>query len=346
MNILASFPSDAPNGPARQLQPAMTGTPADFVRTVLGDISAKELGVCYAHEHIVIGPGFTTHENPEFLLNSVECGTEELRAFHNAGGRGMVDSMPCDCGRDVRKLAAISQASGVHIVCPTGLHLEKYYPPGHWGGVYSEALLAKLFVEDITVGVDAHDYAGPCIARTPHRAGVIKVASGLDRMSDHERRIFTAAAEAHRVTGCPILTHTEQGSAGLEQVELFRREGVDLRHVCLSHTDRRPDVGYHRELLATGVSLEYDSGFRWKPGPTNPTLDLIGQLLPDFPDQIMLGMDAARRGYWKSYGGAPGLNFLLTEFRARMRAEGLGEDLLQRIFVHTPATVFAFSPTR
>jgi hypothetical protein len=32
----------------------------------------------------------------------------------------------------------------------------------------------------------------------------------------------------------------------------------------------------------------------------------------------MLGMDAARRSYWKSYGGAPGLSFLLTDFRRQM----------------------------
>ena len=314
-----------------------------FVRTVLGDIPAAELGACYAHEHIVIGPSFTTHETPDFLLDSVERGTEELRAFHAAGGRAMIDSMPCDAGRDVRKLAAISRASGVHLVCPTGLHLEKYYPPGHWGGVYSEEKLARLFVADITEGIDAHDYSGPVVARTPHRAGVIKVASGLDRVSDHERRIFAAAAAAHRATGCPILTHTEQGTAGIEQVELFRAAGVDLRHVCLSHTDRRPDVAYHRELLASGVSLEYDSGFRWKSGQGNPTLDLVVRLLPEFPDRIMLGMDAARRGYWRHYGGTPGLTYLLTDFTAQLRAAGMTAEDWRRIFVSTPAATFSFA---
>lgn len=49
-------------------------------------------------------------------------------------------------GRDLRKLAAISRASGVPIVCPTGLPLETYYPPGHWGGAYGEEEITRLFV--------------------------------------------------------------------------------------------------------------------------------------------------------------------------------------------------------
>jgi 5-phospho-D-xylono-1,4-lactonase len=313
-----------------------------FVRTVLGDIPAAVLGVCYAHEHVVIGPSFTTHENPDFLLDDVRRATGELLEFHAAGGRAMIDSMPCDAGRDVRKLAAISQAAGVHIVCPTGLHLAKYYPPGHWGGIYSEEEITRLFVAEITEGIDANDYSGPVVVRTPHRAGLIKIASGLDGLSDREQRIFAAAAAAHQATGCPILTHTEQGTAGLEQIELLRAAGVNLRHVCISHTDRRPDPNYHRELLASGVSLEYDSGFRWKEEQGNPTLDLVVSLFPDYPDQIMLGMDAARRSYWKSHGGGPGHTFLLGEFSRQLRAAGIDDAALERIFVRTPAAVYSF----
>ncbi|MBI5380726.1 MAG: aryldialkylphosphatase [Opitutae bacterium] len=315
-----------------------------FVRTVLGDIPAAELGVCYAHEHVVIDASYTTAQTPDFLLDSTEAATAELKQFHADGGRAMIDSMPCDSGRNVRKLAAISRASGVHLVCPTGLHLAKYYDPGHWGGFYTEEQLAALFVAEIAEGIDAHDYNGPLVVRTPHRAGLIKIAT--DRAwTERERRIFAAAADAHRRTGAPILTHTEQGELGLEQVERLRALGVDLRHVCLSHLDRRPDVAYHREILASGVRVEYDSAFRWKPGQGNPTLDLVAALLPEFPDQIMLGMDAARRAYWKNYGGAPGLSFLLTDFTAQLRAVGVDAAAWRRIFVSTPAATYAFSET-
>lgn len=314
-----------------------------FVRTVLGDVPAAELGVCYAHEHIIIDESFTTHATPDFLLADVDRAAAELGEFRAAGGRAMVDSMPCDSGRNVGKLAEVSRQSGVHIVCPTGLHLAKYYDPGHWGNRYTEDELAALFVADIDTGVDAHDYNGPLVRRTPHRAGVIKIASG-QAFGAREEKIFAAAAVAHRRTGCPILTHTEQGELALTQVETLHRHGVALSHVCLSHIDRKPDVAYHREILASGVRVEFDSAFRWKSADGNPTLELVLALLRDFPDQIMLGMDAARRQYWRHHGGSPGLTFLLGQFSARLRAAGLREADWTRIFVSTPAATFSFRP--
>lgn len=312
-----------------------------FIRTVLGDIAPADLGCTYAHEHLIIDPSFTTHGTPDFELSSVEKAVAELRQFRSDGGRTLVDSMPCDSGRNVVKLATLAREADVQIVAPTGLHLAKYYDPGHWGNIYSEDEFADLFVADIEQGIDTHDYNGPLVRRTPHRAGIIKIATGTS-FTAREEKIFAAAAQAHRRTGAPILTHTEQGTLGLEQVERLRALGVDLRHVVLSHLDRNPDTGLHREILASGVRLEYDSAFRWKPGQGNPTRDLLVALLPDFGDQLMLGMDAARATYWRSHGGAPGMSYLLTTFRAELRAAGVSENSLHRIFVTTPADAFAF----
>ena len=312
-----------------------------FVRTVLGDIAPAQLGVCYAHEHVVIDRSFATERTPDFLLDDVERATSELRALSDAGVRSVVDAMPCDAGRNVLKLARIAEASGVHVVAPTGLHLAKYYDAGHWGHGYTAEQLAGLFVADIEIGIDAHDYNGPIVARTAHRAGVIKIATE-SVMKEREEKIFRAAASAHARTGAPILTHTEEGALGLEHVERLRALGVDLSHVCLSHLDRKPDLGYHREILASGVRVEYDSAFRWTSGQGNPTRDLVIALLPEFPGQIMLGMDAARRRYWKSYGGSPGLTYLMCDFAAQLRAAGATEAQLHDIFVVTPARTFTF----
>lgn len=313
----------------------------NFVRTVRGDIPAEELGVCYAHEHLIIDRSFTTYATPDFELSDVAKGVAELMAFRAAGGRALIDSMPCDSGRNVLKLVQLARAADVHVVAPTGLHLAKYYDPGHWGNRYSAEDMAGLFIGDITDGIDEHDYNGPIVRRTPHRAGVIKIATDA-AFTPRERTIFAAAAEAHHRTGAPILTHTEQGTLGIEQVEALMAEGVDLRHVVLSHLDRYPDIVYHREILASGVSVEYDSAFRWKPGQGNPTRDLVVALLPEFPDQIMLGMDAARRAYWRSHGGAPGLDYLLTTFSEQLRTVGVDEAALHRIFVTTPASAYSF----
>ncbi len=313
-----------------------------FIRTVWGDVAADELGVCYAHEHVVIGRSHTTEKNPDFLIEDVDRIVAELGDFRAAGGRAMVDSMPGGgAGRDINRLTAVSRRSGVHIVAPTGLHLEKYYPAGHWGGRLDEGELAEVFIGEIEEGIDENDLAGPVLRRSGHRAGVTKVAGGLDRLDDRERRIFRAAVAAQRATGAPILTHTEQGTAALEQIDILRDAGAELRHVVLSHTDRRPDTGYHRKILSSGVRVEFDSAFRWKQG--NPTLELVMALAGEFGGQILLGMDAARASYWRSFGGGPGLGYLLTTFAPMLREAGLTREAVDRIFITNPSDAYAFS---
>ena len=315
-----------------------------FLRTVLGDINASKVGVCYAHEHIIIDPSFTTYCNPDFLLDSVERASIDVTEFYACGGRTLVDSMPCGGGRNAVKLAEICRRTGVNIVCPTGLHLAKYYAPGHWGERLNAEELARLFIADIEQGIDSADYNGPEISRTPHKAGVIKVATGKDALNARERKVIEAAAEAHRQTGAPILTHTEQGSGALEQVRLFQKFGVPLEHAVISHTDRAPDRAYHKEILSTGVILEYDSAFRWGQEKGNPTLDLIVAMVSEgFGTQIVLGMDAARRKYWKAYDGSPGLAFLLHDFVPRLKQAGLSSRDIENIFVNNPAQCYAFT---
>lgn len=317
-----------------------------FIRTVLGDIPPQQMGICYAHEHLIIDAGFTTHQTPDFLLDDAAKCAAELREAYATGVRTMVDSMPMACGRNVLKLAEVSRLSGVQILCPTGIHLAKYYPPGHWSMRMDAETLAKLFVREITEGIDANDASGPQWRATPHRAGLIKVAGGLNQLDAQQRKTFEAAAAAHRITGSPILTHTEQGTAAMEQIKLLGSLGADLRHVILSHLDREPDAAYHRDVLQTGVRIEYDSTFRWKSPDDNPTLNLLIKLLPLFPDQIALGMDAARRSYWTHYGGTPGLTFLQTTWTARMKQAGIPEDLIHRVFVTTPADAYSFTAVK
>jgi phosphotriesterase-related protein len=296
-----------------------------FVRTILTDIAPQHLGVCYAHEHVFIDDSYATQTHPEYLLNDVDKIVAELDEFSAAGGEAVIDAMPIDAGRNLAKLAEIAWATSIHIVAPTGLHLAAYYPADHWSQTPDVDDCTDRFIADIT----------QC------RCGVIKVAGSLDKLTDRERVIFAAAAAAHVATGCPILTHTEAGTAAVEQVNLLKDAGVDLTHVCLSHTDRKPDLAYHREILSTGVRLEFDSAFRSKQG--TPTLDLLNGLIDDYPDQLMLGMDTARSSYWKSYGGKPGLTYLLTDFTRQMKSRQITDGQIRSLFVTTPATTFSFA---
>jgi phosphotriesterase-related protein len=52
-------------------------------------------------------------------------------------------------------------------------------------------------------------------------------------------------------------------------------------------------------------------------------------------------MDMAKNIYWKSYGGQPGLNFLIAEFQEKLKEWGMIE-YFEKLFFSTPAKLFSF----
>lgn len=312
-----------------------------FVRTVLGDIAANEMGLTYSHEHIIIEEGFTTLANPAFILNDTDKISQELNEFYQLGGRTMVDTMPAACGRNVLKLAEVSKKTHVNIIAPTGIHLEMYYPPNHWRYHLSVDQLTELFIKDITEGIDEYDYNCPIINRTTYKAGLLKLATGDDKINDHQHKIFEAVVNAHKETGAPILTHSNGGKLAIEQAELFTKLGADLNHVVISHVDKQRDLGFHKDLLQTGVTVEYDSHFRLKMKGDNWVYSLLESMLPLYADKIVVGMDIAKNSYWKSYGGKPGLVYLITEFRKELKAREL-ENYFENIFFLNPKKLYSF----
>jgi 5-phospho-D-xylono-1,4-lactonase len=88
----------------------------------------------------------TNYCNPDFLLDSVEQACADVLEFREARGKTLIDSMPCGGGRNPVKMAEITERPSVSIVCPTGLHLRKYYPPGLWGEHLSAEQMAELFI--------------------------------------------------------------------------------------------------------------------------------------------------------------------------------------------------------
>jgi 5-phospho-D-xylono-1,4-lactonase len=313
-----------------------------FVRTVLGDIDPDELGVTYSHEHLAIAGSRTTELFPDFRLDDVDRAVAELAPVQALGLRSVVDAMPADTGRDARLLAEISRRSGVQVIAPTGAHHARWYPERHWTTALDADEIASLFIADITDGIDALDYGSPIVHRTPYRAGVIKIAGSRSGPSERDARIFAAAAMAQRVTGCPILTHCEEGTGALEQVSALVAGGADPAHVALSHVDKVVDRAYQGEIFASGAFVEYDQGFRWKDAP-NGTLQLLEWAAEDGKlGQVLLGLDAARQGYWSVYGGTPGMTFLLGPFADRMRERGLGDAAQRTMFVSNPAAVYSF----
>jgi phosphotriesterase-related protein len=314
------------------------------VRTVLGDIDSGELGVTYAHEHLLITGGSFVKADRDFLLDDPAKAAEDLAEFTAAGGRSVVDMMPGGLGRDPNGLRALSERSGVHILAATGFHTERQYDTQHWLYHYSSEEIAALFRAEIEEGMDQGGYRGPIVRRSAARAGVIKVATGYYTWNANTQRWFEAAAAAQRATGVPIASHTDEGVLGARQADTLIGLGVPPHRIVVGHIDKNVDPYVHADLAARGIFLEYDSPSRLKYGPDADAVSLIRAAAEGgYASQILLGLDFARRSYYRSYGGGPGLDYLLRVFVPRLRAEGLGE-VIEQIFVQNPARAFAIEP--
>lgn len=302
------------------------------IPSVRGPVRIEELGVTDYHEHLYVEPPAWLHRiDPDFALNSVERSAVELRTWHEAGGRTLIEMTAPDFGRDVRALQRIAElVPEVHILVATGYNRPYYM--GRWVYEADEADMVRAVVRELTVG----------IGRTGVRAAVIKCGTEYNVFDEPGRKLCRVAAAAYRETGAPIITHTTAGTLGYEQVAYLAEHGVPPARICLSHMDRNPDFPLHARIARSGAYLGYDCFGKIKYGPESVRVELIRRMIEaGLGRQILVGNDLGRPSYWRAYGGGPGLPYLLESVVPRWREEGLPQAAIDDLLVHNPRRFLA-----
>lgn len=296
------------------------------IQTVLGPIATEQLGVVDIHEHLYVeAPRWYLRQDPDFQLDDVDLSTQELRSFQQAGGQTLVEMTAIDYGRNAAALIELAKRVPVHIIATTGFNKPLYCE--RWVETKSERELVKMVVEDVTVGMDG----------TSAKAGVIKGGTAYNLAQGLGEKLIRIAAKASLETGVPVITHTEAGTMGMEQLDFLEQEGLDLRNVCLSHIDRNPDAGYHIELASRGAYLGYDCPGKIKYGPDSMRIAVMEKIIAaGLGHKLLLSNDFARRSYFRAYGGGPGLDFLLRKYVPRLRND-LGDQAVDLILRENPA---------
>jgi phosphotriesterase-related protein len=222
----------------------------DWIQTVTGPAKPEELGTTLVHEHLLIGfPGWymdalaPKYERTEALAR----GVDRLQELRGLGVSTFLDPCPMDLGRDVTFMAEVAQRSGMRIVCTTGAYKENEGLTYTFGALPVEDI-AAIYVKELTEG----------IGDTGIRAGLIKVATGAPEISQYERKLLTAAGRAAKEVGCPVITHTDHATGGLEQIAILTAEGVPSHRILVGHSDGRDDHAYHRSLADRGSYVGFD----------------------------------------------------------------------------------------
>jgi phosphotriesterase-related protein len=319
------------------------------IRTVTGTCAPEGLGLTLVHEHLMVGwPGWEAEaplDRATRREHAARC-VDQLAELYDLGVRTLIDPCPIDLGRDVVFMSEVAQRSRVQIVCATGLYKEDmgasaYFKfRGQFGDPLAE--MTDVFVRELDQG----------IGDSGVRAGVIKVATGAGRITPYEELVLRAAARAHRTTGAPITTHTDEGTMGPEQLDILVDEGVAPGSVIVGHCCGQSDVSYHLRMLDRGAYLGFDRfGLELLHPDRERLAVLIGLLGIGFERQLVLSHDTV----WCWRGRAPTLppdalprwqpTYVLRTIVPQLREAGVAESKIQAMLVDNPRRYFAGAGT-
>jgi phosphotriesterase-related protein len=317
------------------------------VNTVLGPVSADELGVTLMHEHLVVsylGWECDALSPPYDREAAAKACVETLKEAKGYGLKTLVDATATDMGRDIELQKVVSERLGINIICATGFYTEKYGKAGYFkfrSQAYDiTAEVCETMVKEITQG----------IGNTGVKAGVIKVGTGHARISSYEEKMLKAAARAQKETGVPIITHTEAGTMGAEQADLFISEGADPKRIVIGHMCGNADLRYHLSVLEKGVNIAFDRlGIDILFPDKLRKACLIGLIGIGYADKIMLSQD--RWAYWlgRPFEFPDAAKPLMANWSyvhvfnniiPVLKEAGVSEDKINRLMVENPRRLF------
>ena len=312
-----------------------------MIITVKGAVRPEELGFCQPHEHLFVAEGPSTRVYPALLIDDVKKSTADAVSFALAGGSAVTDAQPVFTGRDARALKEISEASGVNIIASTGFHKLVYYREGCPVPEMEEEELAELFTGEIKEGMYAGPYYSDAPERTAIRAGQIKAALEPEFNITH-KKLFKAAARASAATGAPIMVHVDEGADPLALLGFLAGLGVPAEKQIYCHLDRaESDVSVHKAIAGAGAFLEYDTVMRPKYRSEDAEMGLVLHMAEEgYAGRMLMSLDTTRERL-KGYGGAPGLDYIITRFIPGLKGRGMDDGAVKTIFLDNPAAVYA-----
>ena len=344
-------------------------------QTVLGPVSADQLGVTLMHEHVLVDLTcyWSEPDDPadrelarvrvsdvsrctilgtpvgrttmmildNLVLDDIRMAAAELEHFGNAGGETIVDLTLDGIGtgphrrRNILGVREVSDVSGVHIVAGTGYYVHLSHP-GHIADS-SAAELAGEMVTDLEEG----------IAGTGVKAGIIGEIGLSAEPHPDELKVLEAAALASLETGVTISLHIEPGSpTGHRAAEWLLGRSVPASRIVVGHVDGFIDRGYLAALLALGVTIEFE-GFHldgWKGGRFGfdsatdaERIEVLARLVDEgFAPQIVLAQDLCTKQMYRRYGGV-GYDFVPAGIVPRLKDAGVATTAIEIMLEKNPA---------
>lgn len=315
-----------------------------IIRALLKDYAPEELagGATLFHEHLQLGPDFNAkftaatnavraanglppvqgrggagRSGPD-IQHDVDLMTAEVTKTKGEGVACIVDGGHPDMGRNIDFLRQVSMKSGMPIVAGGGFYTQPFYPKEI--SIMSEEQIVKALIKQ------ADD----------DTLGAFGEIGSWDEITADERKVFRAVGRAHVATNIPIFTHTGiPGKSALEQLDILEDAGVKPDRVVIGHLGNLvdPKVYVQKVICKRGAFVGFDRQGGNNDGQQVPMV--MALIEAGFADHLMFSADASS-GYGKT----------LTVFLPKLKAAGIGDEVLHKITVDNPRRFLAFVPKR
>jgi phosphotriesterase-related protein len=300
--------------------------------TTLGPKRADELGLILPHEHVFVDlrtwdqPGYAQAETADVLALMAP----EITRAQAAGITALVECSTVGVGRRPDILKAVSEATGLPLLVPTGVYREPWIPD--WVQAADEAELRDWMTGELMDEIRPDGV----------RAGWIKLSAGDDGLTKCESKVLRAAAGAGVITNAVIGSHTIRGRVVRDQLKIIEGAGYRPERFIWIHTQAEPDFDLHLEIARRGAWIEYDA-IGSDQLSDDFFLEHIQRVLDaGLGDRLLLSHD---RGWYDPAlpgGGTPKpFTYLSESFLPKLRQAGVDEPTLRQLTQLNPFRAFA-----
>lgn len=307
-----------------------------YLQTVRGAVPVEDFGLILPHEHLFTdlrGPFASDYAQAD-PKDVVRVLVPSLDKAHQVGVTGFVECSTIGVGRNIQVLQALSEATPVHLVAPTGVYRDDYVPG--WMKNYSQEEMTQLWIQDISSGMEGTDI----------KAGFIKIAISDDGPRPIEEVILKAAAAASKETSAVVASHTPNGAIFRKQWRILEKAGLPPAKFIWVHANLEQDKKIHLEAAKIGVYVEFDGvGAEWQ-SQTAMVAYTESLIEAGFIKNILLSHDAGwyqpGRQNGEPEGGYRGYTDLVDNFIPLLRSKGMTETEIEQITRFNPISAFSF----
>ena len=301
--------------------------------TTLGPKSSSELGLILPHEHIFVDlrtwdtPGYAQAE-PEEVIQLM---APEIEKAQGSGITAIVECSTIGVGRRADIDKAVSDATNLPLIIPTGVYREPWIPD--WVHAASEVELTEYMLKELNGEIEESGV----------QAGWMKLSAGDDGLTECEKKVLRAAAATGRETNAVIGSHTIRGWVVREQIDIIEAKGYAPERFIWIHTQAEPDFELHLEMGKRGIWLEYDGIGNADTANDEYYIQNIQRLLDaGLGDQLLLSQD---RGWYDPAlpgGGVPKpFTYLTDKFLPKLMVAGVDEATILQLTQTNPYQAFA-----